>query len=88
MPYQDTNDLPDNVKPVLPAHAQAIYKEAFNSARNNTGILKTDAVTTAGRRRRTRWPGRRSSKAIARATMSIGTKSNALWPDKIAQTLC
>ena len=32
MPYQDTNDLPDNVKHVLPAHAQAIYKEAFNSA--------------------------------------------------------
>ena len=32
MPYQDTSDLPDNVKHVLPEHAQAIYKEAFNSA--------------------------------------------------------
>ena len=32
MPYQDTNDLPDNVKHVLPEHAQVIYKEAFNSA--------------------------------------------------------
>ncbi|EPQ1331532.1 putative cation transport regulator ChaB [Serratia marcescens] len=36
MPYHSTNDLPDNVKHVLPEHAQAIYqaiyKEAFNSA--------------------------------------------------------
>lgn len=32
MPYRSTNELPDNVKSVLPDHAQAIYKEAFNSA--------------------------------------------------------
>ncbi|NWA18746.1 putative cation transport regulator ChaB [Serratia liquefaciens] len=32
MPYNSTNALPDNVKHVLPAHAQEIYKEAFNSA--------------------------------------------------------
>ncbi|MGO2439558.1 MAG: putative cation transport regulator ChaB [Serratia proteamaculans] len=32
MPYNSTNALPDNVKNVLPAHAQEIYKEAFNSA--------------------------------------------------------
>lgn len=32
MPYKSTNDLPDNVKSVLPDHAQDIYKEAFNSA--------------------------------------------------------
>jgi len=32
MPYQNRADLPDSVKDNLPAHAQDIYKEAFNSA--------------------------------------------------------
>lgn len=32
MPYKSINELPDNVKSVLPDHAQDIYKEAFNSA--------------------------------------------------------
>jgi cation transport regulator len=32
MPYYDTNDLPDNVRNVLPSHAQEIFKEAFNNA--------------------------------------------------------
>ncbi len=32
MPYNSTSDLPDSVKTVLPAHAQDIYKEAFNNA--------------------------------------------------------
>ncbi len=32
MPYSDRKDLPENVTNVLPAHAQDIYKEAFNSA--------------------------------------------------------
>ena len=32
MPYKNTNEIPDSVKNVLPAHAQDIYKEAFNSA--------------------------------------------------------
>ncbi|EAQ6244638.1 putative cation transport regulator ChaB [Salmonella enterica] len=32
MPYKAKSDLPDNVRNVLPAHAQEIYKEAFNSA--------------------------------------------------------
>lgn len=32
MPYSNINELPDNVKNVLPHHAQEIYKEAFNSA--------------------------------------------------------
>lgn len=32
MPYTSTADLPDNVRNVLPAHAQEIYMEAFNSA--------------------------------------------------------
>lgn len=34
MPYQDRQDLPDSVRDHLPAHAQDIYKEAFNSAWN------------------------------------------------------
>jgi cation transport regulator len=32
MPYASTRDLPDPVRHVLPAHAQDIYKEAFNHA--------------------------------------------------------
>lgn len=32
MPYSKTSELPSSVKNVLPAHAQDIYKEAFNSA--------------------------------------------------------
>ena len=32
MPYSSRSALPDSVKHVLPAHAQDIYQEAFNSA--------------------------------------------------------
>ncbi len=32
MPYRSKQELPDSVQHVLPAHAQEIYKEAFNSA--------------------------------------------------------
>lgn len=32
MPYKTNKELPDSVKNVLPAHAQDIYREAFNSA--------------------------------------------------------
>lgn len=32
MPYSSNSDLPDNVRNVLPDHAQDIYRESFNSA--------------------------------------------------------
>jgi cation transport regulator len=32
MPYANTRDRPDPVRNALPAHAQDIYKEAFNHA--------------------------------------------------------
>jgi len=32
MPYRSNQDLPDNVRNVLPEHAQDIYREAFNRA--------------------------------------------------------
>jgi cation transport regulator len=32
MPYAKRAELPDSVQDNLPAHAQGIYKEAFNSA--------------------------------------------------------
>ena len=32
MPYTTRGDLPESVRDNLPAHAQDIYKEAFNSA--------------------------------------------------------
>jgi cation transport regulator len=32
MPYQRRSDLPEAVQEHLPAHAESIYKEAYNSA--------------------------------------------------------
>ena len=32
MPFSTINDLPANLRAILPEHAQEIYKEAFNSA--------------------------------------------------------
>jgi len=32
MPYKTNKDLPDNVRHVLPAGAQTIFREAFNNA--------------------------------------------------------
>lgn len=32
MPYQHTNDLPESVREHLPAHAQEIYRAAYNNA--------------------------------------------------------
>lgn len=32
MPYEKNTELPDGVQNVLPAHAQTIYREAYNSA--------------------------------------------------------
>ncbi len=32
MPYKFKKDLPDSVREALPAHAETIYKEAFNNA--------------------------------------------------------
>lgn len=32
MPYKTNKDLPPNITQVLPAHAQDIYREAFNHA--------------------------------------------------------
>ena len=32
MPYKSRSDLPERVRDNLPAHAQDIYKEAYNSA--------------------------------------------------------
>lgn len=32
MPFDRLSDLPDSVRDHVPKHAQAIYKEAFNSA--------------------------------------------------------
>jgi cation transport regulator len=37
MPYKNRADLPESVRDNLPAHAQDIYKEAFNSAWDEYG---------------------------------------------------
>ncbi len=41
LPYNSRNDLPDQVKDNLPAHAQDIFKEAFNSASEQYDQEKT-----------------------------------------------
>ena len=37
MPYNNTSELPESVRNVLPDHAQDIFKEAFNSAYDEYG---------------------------------------------------
>lgn len=37
MPYERKTDLPESVQDSLPSHAQAIYKEAYNSAWDQYG---------------------------------------------------
>jgi cation transport regulator len=37
MPYKSRSDLPESVRDNIPAHAQDIYKEAFNSAWDDYG---------------------------------------------------
>lgn len=37
MPYKRKADLPESVRNALPAHAEDIYKEAFNSAWDEYG---------------------------------------------------
>lgn len=32
MPYNEIHDLPENIRNILPPHAQDIYREAFNNA--------------------------------------------------------
>jgi cation transport regulator len=57
MPYKAKSDLPDSVQHVLPAHAQDIYKEAFNSAweqykdKDDRRRLPAPASAAAQRRR-------------------------------------
>jgi cation transport regulator len=46
MPYKNNSDLPDQVKDNLPAHAQDIYRESYNSAwqeYKNSGQRRGDA---------------------------------------------
>lgn len=57
MPYRSKQELPDSVQHVLPAHAQEIYKEAFNSAWINIKIKTSGAMTPAAKRRHTKSPG-------------------------------
>ena len=60
MPYRTNHDLPPPVRHVLPAHAQDIYRAAFNNACDTATIspIAKSAVTAS--------PGRRSNGRIAR----------------------
>lgn len=74
MPYKSKSDLPDSVQHVLPAHAQDIYKEAFNSAWEQYKD-KSDAVTMPPEKRRhIRWRGPRLKMITKKVMMVNGIK--------------
>ncbi len=47
MPYKKRSELPDSVKDNIPAHAQDIYKEAYNSAWDQYGHDESRAHAVA-----------------------------------------
>lgn len=47
MPYANRSELPESVQHVLPAHAQGIYKEAFNHAWDEYGHDESRAHAVA-----------------------------------------
>lgn len=47
MPYATKTELPESVQHVLPAHAQNIYKDAFNSAWDEYGHDESRAHAVA-----------------------------------------
>lgn len=47
MPYAKRSELPESVQNVLPAHAQDIYKETFNSAMDEYGNDESRAHAVA-----------------------------------------
>ena len=59
MPYSNKSELPDSVQHVLPAHAQEIYKEAFNSAWEQYKHKEDRRDDASPKRRRIKWPGQR-----------------------------
>ena len=73
MPYTATNELPDGVRHALPAHAQAIYKEAFNSAYQEYKSAKDRKGALTVKSRHTKLPGVQSSTATAKVPTANGT---------------
>ena len=64
MPYRTNADLPASVRSHLPAHAQDIYREAFNHAfASNAGDPRQEEIA-----HRTAWA------AVKRSYVKIGTE--------------
>lgn len=76
MPYKAKSDLPDNVRNVLPAHAQDIYKEAFNSAWEQYKDKPIVVMTPVARKPHTKSPGRRLKTIMKKARMINGIRKN------------
>lgn len=77
MPYKSKSELPDNVQNVLPAHAQDIYKEVFNSARDQYKD-KEDRRDDASREETAHKVARAAVKMTMRkGMMTNGTKRNS-----------
>lgn len=71
MPYERSEDLPEDVQDALPEHAQDIYREAFNSAwEQYEDPEKTGKEKRPARRRPTPWPGAPSRMRTRRWTAS------------------
>ena len=47
MPYSKKSDLPENVRKILPNHAEDIYKKTFNNALKEYGGDESRAYATA-----------------------------------------
>jgi cation transport regulator len=50
MPYARNGDLPQSVRSHLPAHAQDIYRSAFNAAWQGYGAMEPDRVEEVAHR--------------------------------------
>ena len=59
MPYKTNKDLPENVTHVLPAHAQDIYRDAFNHTWQEYASPGERRGELPRKKRRIRWHGQR-----------------------------
>jgi len=68
MPYKNRSELPESVQHTLPAHAQGIYKEAFNSASQQYGHDESRAHRIAWGAVQKKYQKDASGKWVERAT--------------------
>ena len=73
MTYEQNSDLPKGVRNNLPAHAQDIYREAFNHAWNSTGPqISVEIHVNLKNKWPTKLPGRQLKKNIKKMPKENG----------------